>query len=63
MHKREEHCTHPEQDWCDCDWCRFIRAEGAKRAKRNAARRARHEAYTSLGMKRVKGNLGGTYYE
>ena len=24
--KREDHCTHPEQTWCDCDWCRVIRA-------------------------------------
>jgi hypothetical protein len=20
---RAEHCTHPTQDWCDCDWCRL----------------------------------------
>jgi len=25
-HARELHCTHPEQAWCDCDWCRFIRS-------------------------------------
>jgi hypothetical protein len=25
---REDHCTHPEQDWCDCDWCRVVRASG-----------------------------------
>ena len=30
---------------------------------RNKARRERHEAITSLGLKRVKGALGGTYYE
>ena len=23
---RDEHCTHPEQTWCDCDWCRVVRA-------------------------------------
>lgn len=23
--KRQDHCTHPEQKWCDCDWCRFLR--------------------------------------
>ena len=21
---RDMHCTHPNQEWCDCDWCRFI---------------------------------------
>jgi hypothetical protein len=31
--------------------------------RKNAARRARHEAYTSAGMKRVRGSLGGVYYE
>jgi hypothetical protein len=24
--KREDHCTHPEKTWCDCDWCRLVRA-------------------------------------
>ena len=31
--------------------------------RRNANRRAKHAALTSLGLKRVKGALGGTYYE
>ena len=31
--------------------------------RRNAARREKHDALTSLGLKRVKGALGGTYYE
>ncbi len=26
MNTREQHCTHPECDFCDCDWCRFLRA-------------------------------------
>ena len=30
---------------------------------KNAARRDRHAAYTSLGMSRVRGALGGVYYE
>lgn len=21
--RREDHCTHPKQAWCDCDWCRI----------------------------------------
>lgn len=24
---RRLHCTHPAQVWCDCDWCRLLRAE------------------------------------
>ncbi len=20
---RNDHCTHPTQSWCDCDWCRL----------------------------------------
>lgn len=34
-----------------------------KRIAKNAARRGRHAAMTSLGLKRVKGALGGVYYE
>ncbi len=34
-----------------------------KRILRNKARRERHEMLTSLGLTRVKGSLGGTYYE
>ena len=34
-----------------------------KRERANAARRAKHAAYTSCGMTRVKGALGGVYYE
>jgi len=33
------------------------------RKRKNAQRRARHQAYTDLGMRRVKGSLGGTYYK
>jgi hypothetical protein len=35
----------------------------AKKDKKNAARRAKHQAYTDCGMKRVRGALGGVYYE
>jgi hypothetical protein len=28
---REDHCTHPEQGWCDCDWCRVVRVSGGAR--------------------------------
>ena len=37
--------------------------EQARKDRKNAARRAKHAAYTSLGLKRVKGALGGVYYE
>ena len=30
---------------------------------RNATRRDRHQAMTDLGVVRVRGTLGGTYYE
>ena len=47
--------------------CPNNEAERIKREKRNAraraARRARADAYDSCGMVRVRGNLGGTYYE
>jgi hypothetical protein len=37
--------------------------ELAKRKKRNDARKARDDAYRSCGMVKVRGALGGTYYE
>lgn len=27
---RFDHCTHPDQEFCDCDWCRLLRAEDAR---------------------------------
>ena len=27
---RDTHCTHPNQTWCDCDWCRVVRYQEAK---------------------------------
>ena len=39
------------------------KANKEARERKNAARRARHQAYLDCGMKRVKGSLGGTYYE
>jgi hypothetical protein len=37
--------------------------EAPKRERSKALRQARHQAYTECGMVRVKGALGGTYYE
>ncbi len=34
-----------------------------KAVRRNQARRDRHAAYRDLGMVKVRGNLGGAYYE
>jgi hypothetical protein len=34
-----------------------------RRIKANIARRERHAAMKDLGLNRVKGNLGGVYYE
>ncbi len=37
--------------------------ESTKRERRRQARAARREAYESLGLVRVRGNLGGVYWE
>jgi hypothetical protein len=42
---------------------RLTVAEAVKRAKRNAAVRARDAAYRDLGLVKVRGALGGVYYE
>ncbi len=39
------------------------RAAYVQRQRKNALRRARHQAMTDLGVVRVKGGLGRTYYE
>lgn len=40
-----------------------IRTDTAKRERRNRARRERHAVMVSMGLKRVRGALGGVYYE
>jgi hypothetical protein len=42
-----------------CDICKAR----AKTQRKNRLARERHEAYTSAGLKRVRGALGGVYYE
>lgn len=27
--QRYDYCTHPDQEWCDCDWCRTLRTSPA----------------------------------
>ena len=39
-----------------------VRAE-AQRQRHNRNHRERHQAMTDLGLKRVRGSLGGVYYE
>ena len=34
-----------------------------KAERKNEARRGRHDAYVSCGLKRVRGAQGGVYYE
>jgi hypothetical protein len=40
-----------------------IAVVAAKRTKKNAEARARRQVYADLGLKRVRGGLGGIYYE
>jgi len=40
-----------------------IAAIAAKRTKKNTEARARRHVYSDLGFKRVRGGLGGVYYE
>ena len=42
---------------CGRNWSQAVKDH------RNEIRRARHQAYLDCGMVRVKGMLGGTYYE
>lgn len=46
-----------------CPECEQEQADKAKRAKRNAARRERESVLRDLGMVKVRGALGGTYWE
>jgi len=50
-----------------CEECRDGSCDKCRRFKRNAkaraARKVREDAMRSLGLKKVRGNLGGTYWE
>jgi hypothetical protein len=57
---------HGGKDFCqDCEMLAEEqgRKAEAKKAKARAARRARDEAYRSCGMVKVRGAMGGTYWE
>lgn len=49
-----------EAEYQEYTTLRLIRAA---KDRKNAARRAKHQAYLSAGMTRVRGAQGGIYYE
>jgi hypothetical protein len=51
-----------EQHKAECPNCQICKAR-RKTIKANKARKARDEAMKSIGMIKVKGNNGGTYWE
>ena len=53
---KQKHSEHLEKKCLSCLDRRNTRSA-------QEARKARHEAMLSLGLTKVKGNLGGTYYE
>ena len=46
-----------------CKACEHAAADGKRRKRAAALRKERHQIMTDLGLVRVKGMLGGTYYE
>lgn len=50
-------------DHCGYHWVELTEAGMAAQDRKNAARRAKHAAYRDCGMVRVRGALGGVYYE
>jgi len=63
-HIKQTFTTNPtkEQIVNHARFCSLCQARQATK-KKNEAARARHELMTSFGLIRVKGSLGGTYYE
>ena len=45
------------------DYQKYLTDKKYKNQARNIARKERHEALTSLGLVKVRGALGGIYYE
>jgi len=46
-----------------CRECDDAAADGKRRARARQMRKERHDILTSLGLTRVRGALGGVYYE
>ena len=60
----EEIATPDGDNLCPtCDADDADRLSKANRAERNRIRRERDQAYRDCGMVKVRGALGGTYYE
>jgi hypothetical protein len=58
-HAREARGAEPEHDYGTCMLCQAR----LKTIKANIRARAIRSAYADLGMVRVRGSLGGIYYE
>ena len=56
--KPSPHCKQHEFFHPVCIDCQYIKREAKKQA-----RREREELLRSLGLKKVRGNLGGTFWE
>lgn len=66
MKAHEHNFTLDADDMIRCTICNLTRLQVQDRERKdrhNAARRERHAAMTDLGLKRVRGALGGVYYE
>lgn len=65
--EKEDGTIMTDDEWeAYCLLMRSQRAEAKKQAakdRKNLARRLKDQAYRDLGMHKVKGALGGTYYE
>lgn len=56
-------CGKPASYHCNCGIPKEVLRLQARKDKRNQARRERHQAMLDLGLVRVRGALGGVYYE
>jgi hypothetical protein len=62
-HGQELHAGTIDHGPCFHANCECIKFTWTPKDRKNAARRARHQAMLDLGLKRVRGALGGIYYE
>jgi len=46
MERDLTHCTHPDQKWCDCDWCRLLREQKKKDTRERSNRLTRIKVIT-----------------
>lgn len=57
------YCDKANTGKTDAECMQAVEKETEKRRKQAESRKAKDEAMRSIGMKRVRGNLGGTYWE